>query len=874
MKYAKKNNNIIYEKIEHSGVSTARNIGLKYAIGKYINFLDADDKWDFQAFRHVYYFFKYFKDIEIVAGRLKFFEAIKSYHPLDYKFYKTRVVNLTEEYNCIHISGPSSFFRNSFIKGKNFVEGVFSGEDTIFINNLLIIKPLIGFIKEAIYFYRRRADFSSAVQNQNKKTDFYFSQIKYVGQYLLDKSKNIYNKTLPFIQFYIGYNILFRIISPAFKFLNNSNYQEYCKIIINQLNEIEDKYILEQRFASLRLKILALSKKYNRDIRQEIYFENDCIIYSNYILINLNKVNNLIIWRFLEIKDNILHLEGKDNFWMPKENYFYFSKIGNKTFFPEYYEYSGYDFYTMFGLIDKGRVMTFNIPLEKDRITVIKIYLFFKNKIIEIFPSLGYFTHIPNVKNGYYSTKNFIIKQIEKRITVYQYNKQLENNFEKKYYLELHNLSKDYIIELRKKALEYQKISKQTKHKKEIWLINDSQNAAGDNGEYFFRYLINKNNKNIDVFFTIKKNSIDFKRLKKIGNILDLNSKDYLYTFLKSNKIISSVSDSWVINPFGEDQKYIRDLFHFDIIYLQNGIMKEGLSQSLNRINTNYSLFITTSKKEYNYLLTSNYQYNNDNIVLTGLSRFDNLYNLSKKINKEKIILLIPTWRNFIKGTIDIDTKDIIYSDSFKNTTYFNFYNNLINDKKLLSILKEFNFTGVFCLHPYYSKQYKDFNSNDYFLIKENCNFQELLVKASLFITDYSSLFFDFGYLKKPIVYIQFDSEEYRKFNSKGFFDYKIDAFGPVCNDIQCTINEIIKELKDDCRIKKKYLRKIKSFFAFSDNKNNDRIYFEITNRTNQGNLKLINLNKCLFIIFLSIFFARLYVCDKYNNKNIFLLNL
>ena len=108
----------------------------------------------------------------------------------------------------------------------------------------------------------------------------------------MDKSKNIYNKTLPFIQFYIGYNILFRIISPAFKFLNNSNYQEYCKIIINQLNEIEDKYILEQRFASLRLKILALSKKYNRDIRQEIYFENDCIIYSNYILINLNKVNN------------------------------------------------------------------------------------------------------------------------------------------------------------------------------------------------------------------------------------------------------------------------------------------------------------------------------------------------------------------------------------------------------------------------------------------------------------------------------------------------------------------------------------------------------------------------------------------------------
>ena len=36
--------NIIYIKINHSGVSIGRNIGLKHAKGIYINFLDADDK--------------------------------------------------------------------------------------------------------------------------------------------------------------------------------------------------------------------------------------------------------------------------------------------------------------------------------------------------------------------------------------------------------------------------------------------------------------------------------------------------------------------------------------------------------------------------------------------------------------------------------------------------------------------------------------------------------------------------------------------------------------------------------------------------------------------------------------------------------------
>ncbi len=185
--------NINYIKIEHGGVSRARNEGLKYAKGNYINFLDADDKWDSKAFKYASLYFNIYKNVNIIAGRIKFFEAMNSYHPLDYKFYKTRVANLTEEYNCIHISGPSSFFRKSVIKEKKFDENIFSGEDTKFINNLLLLNPIIGYIREAIYYYRKRSDFSSAVQNQVRKIDFYFSQIKYVGQYLLDKSKELQN---------------------------------------------------------------------------------------------------------------------------------------------------------------------------------------------------------------------------------------------------------------------------------------------------------------------------------------------------------------------------------------------------------------------------------------------------------------------------------------------------------------------------------------------------------------------------------------------------------------------------------------------------------------------------------------------------------
>jgi len=89
------------------------------------------------------------------------------------------------------------------------------------------------------------------------------------------------------------------------------------------------------------------------------------------------------------------------------------------------------------------------------------------------------------------------------------------------------------------------------------------------------------------------------------------------------------------------------------LYFLQHGIIKDDLSKYLNRFRTNISLFITSSEKEYKSILNSNYGYNENNIILTGLPRFDNLQRLHNLINKEKIVLILPTWRMYIKGTYD-----------------------------------------------------------------------------------------------------------------------------------------------------------------------------------------------------------------------------
>ena len=270
--------NIIYINIEHSGVSKARNIGMNYAIGQYINFLDPDDKWDSNAFKHIFLYFKFNKDIDFVAGRLKFFEAKEEYHPLDYKYYKTRKVNLTLEYNCIQLSASCSIFRKSLIKRYHFKEGVFSGEDARFVLNILLFNPIMGIIKEAIYLYRRRADSTSVVQNQRRIAEFYFDTITSVINYLIKSSKALYNKIVPFIQFYIGYDVLFRIQSLAYKYLDYENFKKYNFLIEELLNIIDDKYILEQKVLSNKYKIIALSKKYKRDLRNEIILINNSFV--------------------------------------------------------------------------------------------------------------------------------------------------------------------------------------------------------------------------------------------------------------------------------------------------------------------------------------------------------------------------------------------------------------------------------------------------------------------------------------------------------------------------------------------------------------------------------------------------------------------
>lgn len=153
----------------------------------------------------------------------------------------------------------------------------------------------------------------------------------------------------------------------------------------------------------------------------------------------------------------------------------------------------------------------------------------------------------------------------------------------------------------------------------------------------------------------------------------------------------------------------------------------------------------------------------------------------------------------------------------------------------------------------------------------ETCNQQKLIAKSSLLITDYSNIFFDFGYLGKPIIYTHFDYTEYRKYHfPNGYFDYERDGFGKVCYDSESTINAIISEIKCKMKMKTKYYKRIKRFFQYNDQLNCIRTYIKIVSHKNDmvisegsNDTKVLN-----FFFAILIFFILKFINNKINIFN------
>lgn len=267
--------NVIYINLPtNSGVSVARNTGMKMATGKYITFMDSDDMWSLNAFKRAIEFLeKNNETIDLVSADIEFFEAYYELHILNRGLGKDVVVNMNEQYSWIRSNGPTCIMKREMAEQYRFNESQKCWEDTVFVNQVMMNKSKYGMLaKDVVYYYRRRRENSSAAQSYGKNKEYFLHELSALYNGIYQESMKQHGYFLPMAQYLIAYALGYRFQENT-SVLNAEEKEEYGKILREVIMEIDDKYIQEIPNADDMTKKIMLAYKHGidfRDVKKQI----------------------------------------------------------------------------------------------------------------------------------------------------------------------------------------------------------------------------------------------------------------------------------------------------------------------------------------------------------------------------------------------------------------------------------------------------------------------------------------------------------------------------------------------------------------------------------------------------------------------------
>lgn len=414
--------------------------------------------------------------------------------------------------------------------------------------------------------------------------------------------------------------------------------------------------------------------------------------------------------------------------------------------------------------------------------------------------------------------KNMIVRRADKKIRRKQEH-QLYKQYMKK---AVHDVRARKVLALR--ALYW--ITRPFYRNKNVWMTFDQLFKGGDNGEYFFRYVSDRKDKgNIRMYYVLNKTAPEYKALhKKYGRkVLIFNSIRHKLVSLHTDMIFATRVDVKLYCGFGPQlEPYFRGLFNGKIFCLQHGLTIQRIAQYQNRLFDNTRLYFCVSPYERENLSHEVYDYEPEQLVMTGAPRYDGLVSKDKKQ-----ILITPTWRRSVTAGTNSKGSMNEYSVNFKHTEYFRLYNTLINDKRLIECAKKCGYKLIYLIHPILSPQISDYETNEYVKIipGSEVNYEQILSESSLMLTDYSGIQFDFAYMRKPLVYYHPNTlpPQYEA----GGLQYDTMGFGPVCADHESVVKELCAYMEQSCQMTDMYRKRVDDFFAFDDRNNCQRVYEE-----------------------------------------------
>lgn len=313
-----------------------------------------------------------------------------------------------------------------------------------------------------------------------------------------------------------------------------------------------------------------------------------------------------------------------------------------------------------------------------------------------------------------------------------------------------------------------------------------------DNPRAIYEYLVKNRKNTYKMYWSVDKNYIHvFSNRKEVKYVKKFSIKWFYLCARAEFWVVNTRLPLWVPKPK-----------HTTYVQTWHGTPLKRLGVDIEEVHmpgTNterYKRNFVNEAKKWDYLISPNaysteifkraFQFKNK-MIETGYPRNDFLINY----NNEETILKIKE-----KTSIPTDKKIILYAPTWRDNQYYSkgkYKFDLQIDIDLLKRRLGENYFLILRLHYLVAEQLDLSGHEDFVLdLSSHEDIRELYLVSDILITDYSSVFFDYAILKRPMIFFTYDIEEYRDQLRGFYFDFENKAPGPLVKNTDEIINEIL----------------------------------------------------------------------------------
>jgi CDP-glycerol glycerophosphotransferase (TagB/SpsB family) len=357
------------------------------------------------------------------------------------------------------------------------------------------------------------------------------------------------------------------------------------------------------------------------------------------------------------------------------------------------------------------------------------------------------------------------------------------------------------------------------------WLVCERGIEAQDNGYAFFRYL-RERHPDQKVYYLIDFASPDYGRVQSLGSAICYNSYEHKMALFFAARLISTHGGYMMPWSYLLFRALFRRRGSVAYVMLNHGVVKDDESDVMNKRSTGFDLFMATTQPERAWLLAHpGYGFAEKEVPLVGAPRYDYLTGGAAK----RQIAFLPTWRKYLIERDPEKKNSYRLVKGFESTPYFRAISGFLGSQRLHALLEGHGVQLIFRPHPEAQRMcplLASLPSCIEVATSSSTQLMDLLQESAMLITDYSSVAFDFAYMKKPLVYYQFDQVEYRtKHYREGYFSFAADGFGEVVMDEAALLAAVETTVRGGFQMEELYQQRVDDTFAYRDTGSCERVY-------------------------------------------------